>query len=51
MITSSETFEVERMPTLDMRDELICAVRRGGLATAETILRDSGWENREGMEG
>jgi hypothetical protein len=31
MITSSETFEIERMPTLDMRDVLICAVRRGRL--------------------
>ena len=49
MITSSETFEIERMPMLDMYDVPICAVRRGrDGATAETLLRDSGWKSRHG---
>ena len=45
MITSSETFEIERMPMLDMYGVPICAVRRGrDGATAKTLLRDSGLE-------
>ena len=50
MITSSETFEIERMPMLDMYGVPICAVRRDRLTRQRKHFSETQGGNR-GMEG
>jgi len=50
MITFSETFEIARIPTLDIHGVPICAVRRDRLTRQQKHFSETQGGNR-GMEG